>query len=180
MTESASEDRLDKYLWDRRHEVLYNVELSSLYHQKRERFFELWDKLGKVASLFGGSAALFKAADAGFVSYMALAITATSALSLVFGFSERSKRHADLSRKFKLLAASVVSKGEIDFTEQDINAWNVEKYQLETSEPPALTLLVVLCQNEIAIAQNQKQKVIPVGFWKRQLANYIDLPAPHT
>ena len=178
MTETTDQEALKDDLWTRRHAVLYNAEMSALYHQKRERFFELWDKLGKVASLIGGSATLYKSADAGLVSCIALAITTTSALSLVFGFSERSKRHADLSRKFKLLVASIALKGHFDYSEADINAWEAEKCQLETAEPPGLSLLVVLCQNEIAAAQNQGEKVIRIGFFKRQLAYFFDLPAP--
>lgn len=179
MTDQA-DDELKDHLWVRRQNVLYIAELSALYHQKRERFFELWDKLGKVASLLGGSAALYKVSQQQTVTQVALLITVTSALSLVFGFSERSKKHAELSRNFKQLIGAIAAKGVFDFTESDVNAWEAERYQLETSEPPALSMLVVMCQNEIAVAKDQKDKVVPVGFFKRQLANFIDIPAPHT
>lgn len=164
--------------WERRHEVLYGTEMSALYHQKRERFFELSDKLTKAFSLLGGSAALFKASDARTVAVIAVIITAGSALSLVFGFSERARRHSELSREFKSLIADIHDAGLFSYTQQDIDRWSAAKCRIDVKEPPALGLLVQICQNEIAIAQNQSSKVIRIGFIKRLLANFIDLPIP--
>lgn len=175
---NESNDQAKDGQWARRHGILYNVEMSALYHQKRERFFELWDKLSKAFSLLGGSAALYKSADASVVSIVAVLITGASALSLVLGFSERSRRHSELSREFKSLAAQIVEKGPFDFTDGDMNLWEAAKFRLETKEPPALGLLVLLCQNELAIAHNQPNKVVRVGICRRILANFIDLPAP--
>ncbi|WP_069706139.1 hypothetical protein [Burkholderia seminalis] len=161
--------------WGRRHAVLYGAEMSALYHQKRERFFELWDKLTKAFSLLGGSAALFKASDAGTVAVIAVIITAGSALSLVFGFSERARRHAELSREFKSLIADVHDVGQFSFTEKDIDRWSAAKCRIDVKEPPALGVLVQICQNEISIAQGQPDKVVQIGFFKRCLANFVDL-----
>ena len=166
----------DDYVWDLRHEALYHVQFSALYHQKRERFFELLDKLGKAASLFGGSGALWKSTDSDVVSQIALVITATSALSLVFSFSERSKRHAELATSFRLVAAEIMGKGERGYDEKDVNRWNEKIYKLEAKEPPSLSALAVLCQNELAIAQNQPDRIIPQTFWVRWLAPFFDLP----
>jgi hypothetical protein len=58
-----SDDAELDHAWTKRHDALYKAELSALYHQKRERFFELLDKLGKAAAVFGGSAALWKLGD---------------------------------------------------------------------------------------------------------------------
>lgn len=93
-----------QYLWDKRHQVLYRVELSALYHQKRERFFEVCDKLAKAVAVIGGSAALAKIGSGYWIVYIAAAITVTSTCSLVFGFSDRARRHAELSRNFASLS----------------------------------------------------------------------------
>lgn len=167
------EDTDFKYLWARRHDVLYRVQLSILYHQKRERFFEVCDKIGKAVAVIGGSAALSKiGAEA--IPWIAAAITVTSTLSLVFGFSERSKRHAELARNFRQLEAEIVAKGERDFTEMDTADWSSKERLIETTEPPALGVLVTICQNELAIAQNQRDKIVPIDFGKRLLAHLYD------
>lgn len=164
-----------KYLWQRRHEAIEKAEVSALYHQKRERFFELLDKYTKATSLLCGSAALWKITDQRVVEVMALLITFLSALSLVFSFSERSKRHAELARGFCLVAGDIVKLGR-DFLDADVNRWNESLYKLDASEPPALAALVVMCQNEIALAKDQPGAVIPQNICVRLLAHFFDMP----
>ncbi|KVE11290.1 hypothetical protein [Burkholderia vietnamiensis] len=177
MTEPTEDDTKDDH-WARRHAIVYNAEMSALYHQKRERFFELGDKLTKVASLLGGSAALYKVSEPSVIGAVAVMITTASALSLVFGFSERARKHAELSREFKGLISEISRVGPFDFADDDLKAWDEARCRLEIKEPPALSLLVVICQNELAIAQNQPSRVVHISFWKRILANFIDLPVP--
>lgn len=160
-------------IWHRRHEILYRLELSVLYHQKRERFFELWDKLSKAVAVIGGSAIMSKISpDMLFI--VAGIITVTSTLSLVFGFSDRSKRHSELARNFRQLEADVVRKGESGVSESDVNVWKEKTHQLESQEPPALGALVILCQNELAVAANQSEKVVKMPCHERWLAQFID------
>lgn len=167
-------------LWDIRHAVLYRVELSALYHQKRERFFELCDKLAKAVAVIFGSAAVARWGGADVMAALAAIITVTSTLSLVFNLSDRSRRHAALAGDFRRLEADIVSRGERDFTEADIGAWNARERALEATEPPALGMLVRICQNELAIAQNQRDKVKPVGWIGHLTAHWLDLPLPST
>lgn len=170
-----NDDERADYLWGKRHEVIYRAELSALYHQKRERFFELFDKLTKAASLIGGSAALWKIGNPKMIAAAAVLITSSSALSLVLSFSERSKRHAELSRNFRQLLAEIENAGETGFTEVQVCEWASAARRIEATEPPALGLLVVICQNELSVAQGQPEKVVKVGWFKRMAANFIDL-----
>lgn len=165
-----------KYLWKKRHDALFQAEVSALYHQKRERFFELLDKFSKAATLVGGSAALWRIADRDVVEKLAVVITGASALSLVFSFSDRSKRHAELAAGFRLIAADIVGKGESNFLESDINEWKEKIYKLCAKEPPALAALVLLCQNELALAAEQPGRVHRLPFWVRWLAHFLDMP----
>lgn len=167
------------YLWDRRHGLLYRVQLSVLYHQKRERYFDACDKIAKAIAIIGGSAALSRMGGPDLILYVAAVITITSTLSLVFGFSDRSKRHSELARSFRQLEAEICGKGERDFTEADLNAWTAKERTLEGSEPPALGALVILCQNELAMAQGQQDKIVRISWLRRTLAHVLDIPPPH-
>lgn len=169
-------DRNDR-AWNRRHDALYRAQLSTLYHQKRERFFDTFDKIAKAVAIVGGSAALAKFASPEMVQCIALAIASSSALSLVFGFSDRSKKHAELSRNFKLVEADILSKGEHDFTEADVYAWESKERLIETGEPAALGALVIICQNELAIAADQRDKVAPIPIRMRLFAHILDFSA---
>lgn len=180
MTDSAdkvpTENELD-HAWAKRNDALYRAELSALYHQKRERFFELWDKLGKAVSVFGGSAALWKTGNEDVVAVVALAITASSALSLVFSFSERSRRHAELARGFREIAGEIVGTSDFDLPEAKASEWLGKVCTLEAKEPPSLSALVVMCQNELAGARNGTTYPQPLRI--RLLAHFLDI-APKT
>ncbi|MTV38048.1 hypothetical protein [Duganella radicis] len=164
------------HAFEKRCNALYKAELSALYHQKRERFFELADKLGKAASVIGGSAALWKIGNADVVAVMATCITASSALSLVFSFSERSKRHGELAQGFRIIISDILAKSEFDVTPPDAGAWMSKVCALEAKEPPSLSALTVLCQNELAIARGADDKVKPQDTKTRLLAHFFDLP----
>lgn len=170
-----TDNELD-HAWNKRCDALYKAELSALYHQKRERFFELADKLGKAASLFGGSAALWKIGNEGVVATMAAAVTASSALSLVFSFSERSKRHAELSQGFRGIIGEILSKSEFDVNPVDASSWMSKVCALEAKEPPSLSALTVMCQNELAIAKKANHLVKQQSFFIRILAHFLDMP----
>jgi hypothetical protein len=45
---------------------------------------------------------------------------------------------------------------------------------LEAKEPPALSALVVMCQNELAVARNAQ--VYPQSFITRCMAHFLDMP----
>ena len=171
------QDHLD-HQWKKRYAPLYRAQLSVLYHQKRERFFEIWDKVGKAVAVIGGSAAFASIGGPDLMRVVAAAITVTSTLSLVFGFSDRSKRHAELARNFRQLEAEIVAKGDRLFSDGDTDAWEAKVRMLESSEPPALGLLVVICQNELAIAHGQLKNVIPLPRWKQWLAQVFDFSVP--
>jgi hypothetical protein len=163
-----------KYLWGKRHALLERIALSVLYHQKRERFFDVWDKTTKGVAIIGGSAALAKVAGDLGLAIAAALITVTSTAALVFGFADRSKRHSELARNFRTLEAEIVERGERDCSEKDLSRWEAKQRLIETSEPPALSVLVVLCQNELAIAAGHPDKVINMPGYKRLLAQYWD------
>ncbi|WP_283444203.1 hypothetical protein [Noviherbaspirillum suwonense] len=173
MTDLAEEK---VYLWNKRHEVIYKAELSALYHLKRERFFDLLDKFSKAVSLIGGSAAIWKISEPETVTRIAALITVSSSLSLVLSFSDRSRRHAEFARNYRKLTAEIYRKGERSFQEDDINQWMAQACEIECSEPLPLSALVIICQNELAIANNEKEKIHPLPFWARWLAHFFDMP----
>lgn len=171
MKKTANEE---EYLWGKRHALLERIALSVLYHQKRERFFDVWDKLTKGVAIVGGSAALARVAGDTGLMVAASLITVTSTAALVLGFADRNKRHAELARNFRVLEAEIVERGEREYTERDLARWEAKQRTIETSEPPALGILVVLCQNELATAAGHPGNVKSIPWYKRLLAHYWD------
>lgn len=170
---APSDDELD-HAWAKRDTAIMSAELSALYHQKRERFFELNDKLTKAASLFLGSAALLKLSDPRWIAWIAIFITFASSLSLVLSFSERSKRHAELARGYREIIAEIVSAGDFEISDLRASAWMGKIRFLDAKEPPALSALVIMCQNEIAVAHNSK--IYKQRFLARLFVHFFDMP----
>ena len=165
--------------WAKRCDAKYRAELSALYHQKRERFFELADKLSKAASLFGGSAALWKVGaqdGSGAIAIFAVIVTFASALSLVFGFSDRARKHAELARGFREIISEIIAKGDHDFEMKNADGWMGQVYSLEAKEPPTLSALTVMCQNELAIAMGCPGHVCQQKTLTRWMAHFFDMP----
>lgn len=164
---SEIEQTESAYLWKRRNDLLYRVELSAIYHRKREGFFDFWERAITAIAIIGGSAAFASIGGPAVVKWAAATIAVSSTISLVFGFAARARTHSGLAQRFLELEARMVGRGERDFTEADLNEWDSSIKTFETQEPPRLNSLVRACQNELATARGQYEHIHPIGLWRR-------------
>ncbi|GAQ30435.1 hypothetical protein K6V18_06580 [Ralstonia insidiosa] len=162
----------DDDVWARRHELLCRCWISRIYHQKRERFFDMCDALTKAVSVIGGAAAITKLAGPDAMVVAAAAITITSTASLVLGYAKKARLHADLAKAFADLESRIVAKGVFDSAQAD--AFQAEIVKAEVGEPRSLGALVRICQNELAYAQGHPEMVRHVSLWQRLLAHFYD------
>ncbi|MDK3025594.1 hypothetical protein QO239_23650 [Cupriavidus taiwanensis] len=162
----------DDEVWASRHQLLCRCWISRIYHQKRERFYDMCDALTKAISVIGGTAAVSKLAGADFMVLAGAAITVTSTASLVLGYAKKARSHADLAKAFTDLEARIVGKGVFD--EAQANAFQAEIVKIEIAEPRSLGALVRICQNELAFAQGHPDMVKPVRLWQRLFAHFYD------
>lgn len=172
-TEPAISDALQKHFWDKRSDILYRAELSTLYHRKRENFFTLLDKWDKIFTLLFGSIAFFKIVNLDQHPLWALPFAILSLSSLIFDFSENSRKHGELATKFKLLEAAIEKVGEWNFNQDNLSEWSARIREIESWEPTAYTLLVRLCQNELANAKGIAGDISKIPFYKAWLAHLI-------
>lgn len=167
-------DEAADYHWSRRHRMLQRVEISTLYHRKRERFFDRWEKLTNVTALIAGSTAFGQALSCPVIVRIFGAITAAAAIvALVYGFAEKARRHASFAAEFKTLEGEIRAAGEYPSIKQ-LDAWEARIARIESGEGAPMRALAVICQNEIAIAQGNMRYVtsLPIGI--RLFAQYID------
>ena len=169
-----SSEAVADHLWEERYQVLYRSRLSSMYHRRRERFYDWMDRTSTAVALFAGSAAFASATNPHIVQIAGAIVTFAAAVSLVFGFADKARRHATLAESYKRIEAEVYRVGDYDYTEAQINAWRSMIAQAETNEPPILRPLVILCQNDIAVSSNQLDKVSKLAWHKRLLAHFFD------
>jgi len=173
--------------WQKRWDVLWRVWISHTYHRKRERFFDTWDRIFKAVAVIGGSAALAKLGnvpafkDLGgpeALAWIALGITVTSTISLVFGFAEKARRHADLASQFKKMEADIYRAGDSDFSDAEAATWQARVAEIEVAEPATLYALTQLCERELNIAKGHPERGPKLSLFKRLFAQLWSFSPP--
>lgn len=157
---------------NRRHELVYCCKLGTLYHRKRERFFDLCDKATKSATVVLG-ASLLASYVKDSVPLVGAAVSALGLLSLVYGYTDKKQRHKELADSFSMLLAKVETAG-LDPTMEQLNQWHGEMHTISSKEPPSLGTLVVICQNEIAVAEGDLDAVKAIKPYKVFFAEWRD------
>lgn len=163
-----------KAVLERRDRALYRIEVSVLYHRKRERFLEFWDRVAKAIALAAGAAAVASFADEPVARAIGGVVAAASAITLVFGFPERARRHSDLARRFLELESRIVEAGDAMLTEGQIGKWEADIRMIESEEPAGNSALIRVCQAEVAISRGLSPERI--AWWERAFAQVLDLP----
>lgn len=127
----------ETYLWNRRCDLQHRALANRIYQQERQRIFEWREGVIKVISLLAGSFAFAKVADPEIVKWCAVAITLSSACSLVFGFGSKARDAAKRSSEWALLERDIEAAGERDFKESNLSEWAARTNGLEAGEPAA-------------------------------------------
>lgn len=161
--------------WQRRSEAVYKCQLSALYHRKLERHFSMLDKCGTALALIAGSAAFSDLLpSAGAKAWAGAVVAAATLPSLVFGWSDKSRSHALMASRFVRIEAEIEAAGVVEAAAlDDIHG---RLLGLEAEEPPQLSALTRLCQNELAIALDAPANITPMPWWQRKLCYFFDMP----
>jgi hypothetical protein len=162
--------------WKSRHALLYRARLSVIYHRRRERMYELLDRIAKSFAVIGGSAVVFKVANDQIMLMFGLAMLVTSTLSLVFQCSSRATTHSALAKDWSAIEKDIYSQE--NFTEAQVCSFESRAAGLDGLEPRVLRALVADCQNELARADNEEPFVRPLTLWQKLLMHFVDIEAP--
>lgn len=170
MNETANE------LSDQLHDVMYRAELSGLYHRKRERFLALCDRCGKAIALVAGTAAFSAILSTPEMKSLAGLVVAGATLpGLILAWADKARLHSELAQKYIMIQAEIVGTPGDDLTERKICDWDARLRQIEAAEPPTLTALVRLCQNQLAIAAGQNDRHFGLTRFERLFAQVFDM-----
>jgi len=157
------------------HKLIYRAQMSRLYHRKRERFFALLDRYSKAFSLIAGTAvfsSLLTTLEA--KSFAGLAVAICTLPSLVFAWSDKSRLHSELAAEYVNIEADIASKGILEWGSIDI--FKSRLIAIAAKEPPELSALIRQCQNELAIAAEQTDKVFSLTLLERMFIHLFDMP----
>jgi hypothetical protein len=137
-----------------------------MYHQERQRIFELREGVVKATAILAGSIGFSKVADQAVIQWCAVAITFSSAASLVFGFGNKARDSAKRNVEWAQLERDIEAVGEREFTEEQINHWAARCNEIEAGEPalhPGLLERAYLRACDSLESQPKKKAT----FWSR-------------
>lgn len=161
--------------WKAQYELTYLCQMSRLYHQKRERFFALLDRFSKAFSLLSGTAAFSSLlATPESKALAGLAVALFTLPSLVFAWSDKARLHGELAAMYAHIESEIAAEGTLEW--HRIDAFKARVLALDAKEPPSLSALVRLCQNELALAAGQPDKVSPLTQTERIFVHLFDMP----
>jgi hypothetical protein len=157
------EDR-GNWLWKAQDTLVDRACVSAAYHGKRERFYNVLERIFQAFTAITATAAFAEITGKGNLArWFALAAAIASILPLVFSFAENARKHGQLKAGFKMLLSSMYAAG-VEFTEEQFTSFKAQVADLEAGEPAALAALVIQCQNEIAAAK--RQRCYPLTLWE--------------
>ncbi|WP_296871393.1 hypothetical protein [Tibeticola sp.] len=168
---SDTEDaRLDAY-WGLRCATLRNAWVQVRYHRRRQRFFDLADKLTKALTVVLGASLMGQyVADA--LPMVGTAITSLGLLALIFGYADRKQLHKDLAEQAAALVRSIELLPVSALSAEQVAHWAADYAQLCAKAPPPLKTLSLLCEREQAIADGHPDHIPAPGFLRRLLADF--------
>lgn len=163
--QTVGESRAD-WLWRQQDDLVHRVSVSASYHGRRERFFNITERIFQAFTALTATVAWADIAgrEGGTVRWFALAAAVASIIPLVFNLSGNAQRHGQLKTGFKTVLASLYAAGT-ELTEDQLVAFKAKVTELESGEPATLPAVVILCQNEIAT--RERKTVYPLTFWER-------------
>lgn len=173
MSEPA--EAFEQHQWERRHALVYRLQLSALYHQKQSRWYDWCHKITQAISVLGSAAAiahlLAKHVDAQLCASAIVAVVST--LALVFGWTQKSRLHHEMARDYRRLLADVERAGEVP-DERQIDRWTADCTTLESQEPATLAMLVLECQYELSLAYGTAATHVRPSIIRRLLMHVLD------
>jgi hypothetical protein len=165
---------------DQQHQLKCRIELSALYHGKRERFLLVCERVTQATAALTATAAFSQLVGVGDAAkWLGLVAAGASIAPLVFAWSSRANKHAVLGGDHRRLLAQMAAAGDT-LEDTQITAFKARLLDIEADERAALGALVVQCQNEMAVAQGHPEHVKPLTFWQRMTMHVWDWDFPST
>ncbi|WP_343734512.1 hypothetical protein [Acidovorax sp.] len=153
-------------VWKRRCEQLNWAHITYRYHRKRQRFFDVVDKLTQVAAVGGGVAVAGKTVP-DYLPAVGGAIAFTGLLALVFGYGDKRQCHKELAELAIQMAGDIEGLPVPDLTEARVCAWEKTRTTISLREPASLKTLVAKCEWEQAVAEGHPNHCEQPGFFRQ-------------
>ena len=139
--------------WRQRWELVNWARITFRYHRKRQRFFDVCDKLVQATALTGGVLVAGKAL-ADHLPLLGSVIAFSGLMALLFGFSERRQSYKELAEQAMALQGEIVAA-------------------IDLKEPPNLKTLVAMCEWEQAVADGHPEHCARPTWWQQAYMHFV-------
>jgi hypothetical protein len=161
-----------------KHDLLFDVQRSIRYHNRRRAFFDTLNTISNVCSVGFGSAtvySLLQTTNSHWVTAtLAALVTIVSTINLVIGSSRMARTHHDFARKFAELEKKI--RADLSEAPEQLTAWCNERLSIEAEEPPIKRVLDSICHNEMLRAMGYTHvKPLKITPTQRFFAQVCDL-----
>jgi hypothetical protein len=161
-----------------KYDLLFDVQRSIRYHNKRRAFFDSLNTVSNVCAVGFGSGTVFsllQSADSQWLTAsLAAGVTLVSTVNLVIGSNRMARTHHDLARKFTDLERKIRAVHEE--TPDLVSTWWNERLSIESEEPPVKRVLDSMCYNEMIKAMGYTHvKPVKITPTQRFFAHVFDL-----
>lgn len=161
----------------RKRELRFIVRKSVLYHDYRRKFYRTAQSLVHFIGLVAGSAAIANIGGPKWDHWVPAVFVVSSAIALVFRFSDKASDHSDLYKRFIRLERKFVKTS--DWTPETLSAFESEKLEIEADEPSIYSALNRTCHNEVLRSEGLYKELQPLGLRHRAFKhvwNFHQLP----
>lgn len=172
-TPTACDDARADNLWTQRCATLHNAWVQVRYHRRRQRFFDLTDKLTTSATVALG-ASLLGQLPKSWQPLIASAIASLGLLALVFGYGDRKQLHRELAEQAATLVGLIEQVPAGELTPARTATWGADYARLCAKAPPALKTLSLICEGEQAAADGHPNHVAKQHIFRRLIADFKD------
>ena len=173
-------DRMTEHLDNRTHDLLFGIRRSFCYHNRRQRFYELWSSTTIFVKKLGvpSAAGIFLLDLPESWNWLPIEVLAIVVVFDAVGAAVRTERranaHADLARQFIALGKRFAYNRNLE--DREFAEVTNERLVIELSEPPSLVLLDVMCHFELLRVLGESREHPHIPWWRRFLANVMGQP----
>jgi hypothetical protein len=165
------DDKAADAIWTMRCKTLHDAWVQVRYHKKRQRFFDLIDKITKSATVLLGASLLGEWLK-DYLPWIGGIISSLGFLALIFGYGDRKQSHKDFAEQATNLVAGIELVPAGQLTPAIVAGFKADYARLCAKAPPPLKTLTIICEHEQSTASGYPNHVKLPSLYRRAVADF--------
>lgn len=160
------------FIWKERCDTLFSAWVQVRYHKRRQRFFDLSDKITKALTLLL-SASLVGQVLKESAPLLAATISFLGLLALIFGYGDRKQQHKEFAEQSAKLIAAIEKIAPDQLTSSIVAGFKADYAEICAKAPPPLKTLTIICEHEQAVVNGHPDHIKRPSLFVRFFADFV-------